>query len=683
MFGLGQKREKAPQQDPQQAAEAQQRLSIAQQCDAAIRRMADSALGLLHKKEAPKPEAQKQPTPQPQQDAHAQPPQAQPAQKAPATPTPSKSSSPTTATGDVAQAGGEHAQAQAREAAAEQPEAQTGDPTRAQLEGAASAAEARVMALAKTVGSTPPGEAKDAQSQLQVAYDGWRATVILLIKDGYADSAAVKSFARKTEQAALVQANMPTGTAGLQGSAYHDAAMKTVQAVNVADKGATAQGIVDGNPLIGAPSVFDGPSLASAKARGAGTTQATVGDDKNGKTTGEVRNDLFICFCPGVARTGSEFGAQEKQAMEMGIASVRAEIGNFRDPDENAVTIATAIGQGKALVNNPAAKVILVGYSQGNTNLYAFMRDKDGKFAGYRKDVIAIHDMHSAAGGSQLADLAFAIGEYLGSDAPPTPKHMELLEALYRGICDVSGIDKSKVAGIEGAMGNLREALIKTRHLIHNVEKTVAPVMQKLGLHGLGESQLGKKLFQLFLDGQALTNEFEAHGGEAGKLAARLLDPVWKAVTSSTVRGFLVDGPLNELLHTYIEGGLRSLTTDYANSLMSDPQLQKNLSGVMIINSIGAVPQSREQSLVPKSQRLGFAFFNEMGLESDYQVAVPNQKLEGKLPNAVDLPTEAIGHWGVAGVIVPGDHPATYFQDFSPPGLTKAALVTFHEMGVI
>ena len=63
-----------------------------------------------------------------------------------------------------------------------------------------------------------------------------------------------------------------------------------------------------------------------------------------------------------------------------------------------------------------SAKVILVGYSQGNTNLYAFMRDKDGKFAGYRKDVVAIHDMHSAAGGSQLADLAFAIGEYLGSD---------------------------------------------------------------------------------------------------------------------------------------------------------------------------------------------------------------------------------------------------------------------------
>ncbi len=136
-------------------------------------------------------------------------------------------------------------------------------------------------------------------------------------------------------------------------------------------------------------------------------------------------------------------------------------------------------------------------------------------------------------------------------------------------------------------------------------------------------------------------------------------------------------------MQIYVDGGLRSLSTPYGAELMGDPQLSEHAENVFILNSVGAVPAAREMTLVPPSQRLNYVFFTEGGWDSDHQVALADQKLESRLKNAVDCYTEAIGHWGVAGVLVPVDHPATYFKDFSPPGLTRSALITLSELGIV
>jgi hypothetical protein len=116
---------------------------------------------------------------------------------------------------------------------------------------------------------------------------------------------------------------------------------------------------------------------------------------------------------------------------------------------------------------------------------------------------------------------------------------------------------------------------------------------------------------------------------------------------------------------------------------MGDPLLHDHAAKIFVLNSVGAVPAAREKELVPPSQRLNFVFFNEGGWDNDYQVALSDQKLESRLKNAVDCYTQAIGHWGVAGVLVPVDHPASYFKDFSPPGLTRSALITLGELGIV
>jgi hypothetical protein len=331
-------------------------------------------------------------------------------------------------------------------------------------------------------------------------------------------------------------------------------------------------------------------------------------------------------------------------------------------------------------VKNPKAKVILVGYSQGNTNLYAFLRNKAGKWNDLIADVVAVHDMHSAANGSRFADLAFAVGNYLGNDAQPSADDLRLLGALYRSEAKNWNVPEHD---LEVASQELRKIFHDLRVDIAAVEKYGKPVLQKLGLHGITEEELGRKLLAVFLKGESLTQHFVQQGGMAGHLAAKLLDPVWARLTSSKAQRMLTDGLLHDLLQIYVNGGLRSLSTPYGTELMTDPQLQKNLARVFTLNSVGAVPVAREMELVPKSQRLSFVFFNDLGMENDYQVALADQKLEWRLKNAVDCYTQAIGHWGVAGVLIPVDHPATYFKDFSPPGLTRSALITLGELGIV
>jgi hypothetical protein len=425
-----------------------------------------------------------------------------------------------------------------------------------------------------------------------------------------------------------------------------------------------------------------GPSLQGAKDKGKETTHAQIGAAKDGKDKKdyEVRKDVVMVFCPGVARTGSEFGPQMEEAAKLGIGSVRAETGSFMDPEQNAQAVAGGIQQGKQMVGNSGASVILVGYSQGNTNIFAFMRDKEGKYGGLRKDVIAIHDMHSAAGGSQLADLAMAIGQYMCTDQPLDEQQKLLIGAYERAQAKALGIDS--VPKVATAVDNLHSLFSNMRHGIARFQTMIQPVLQKIGLGGLQGPELGKKLFQLAINGEHWT-EHLAEMGWAVKAAAAVLNPIWDSIMKAATSNLATDTSLGPMIGLYLGGRLESLTTKYCHDLMSDPQLAKNLSGVMIINSVGSVPQAREQALVPKSQRLGYEFFNQLGMDSDYQVSVQNQKLEGKLENAVDLPAEAVGHWGVAGVTVPVDAGPEYFKDFSPGGLTRAALTTYAALGLI
>jgi len=537
-----------------------------------------------------------------------------------------------------------------------------------------------VMEGARKVREAAPAEAADLMTALQDAYDRWRAHIVEQVRQGALDSDEVKSFARKVQQAALVQVNMPQGSANLKGSDYHDAAMKTAALVSVADKDATTEAVCERNPLLCVPRVAKGPSLDDAKKRGIQTKTVTIGDPKTGTATGEARTDVVVVFCPGVVRTNVEFGAQGKVALELGFASSRAETGTFIDAEVNSKAVADAVKRGKDLVGNPDAKIILVGYSQGNTNLYAFLRDKDGAWEDLRSSVIAVHDMHSAANGSRFADLAFAVGRYLGSDDAPSAEDLALLQALYKSEAQNWHLPEKT---LETSSQDLRKALHDLRVVIRDVDKVAAPVMKKLGLHSLTEAELGQTLLKFAVSQDDLTQHFIDKGGLAAKAAAKFIKPLWDKITSSKAREALQKGLLHDMLLIYLDGGLRSLSTPYGGELMTDSALADHAAGVFILNSVGAVPVGREMELVPPSQRLNYIFFNDGGWDNDYQVALADQKLEGRLKNACDCYTQAIGHWGVAGVLVPVDHPATYFKDFSPPGLTRSALVTLGELGIV
>src|SRR5260221_5630844 len=79
-----------------------------------------------------------------------------------------------------------------------------------------------VMKGARKVRETAAADVKPSMLALQKAYDQWRVHVAGLVKKGQLDSAEVKSFARKGQQAALGQVNMPSASKGKSGSDYHD-----------------------------------------------------------------------------------------------------------------------------------------------------------------------------------------------------------------------------------------------------------------------------------------------------------------------------------------------------------------------------------------------------------------------------------------------------------------------------
>jgi hypothetical protein len=72
----------------------------------------------------------------------------------------------------------------------------------------------------------------------------------------------------------------------------------------------------------------------------------------------------------------------------------------------------------------------------------------------------------------------------------------------------------------------------------------------------------------------------------------------------------------------------------------------------------------------------------DKGLANDMQVPVANQKLEGTIPSAADLPTLAVGHWGVIGANVPLIHGERHYRDFNPTLHTYAIRELARRMGL-
>ncbi len=548
----------------------------------------------------------------------------------------------------------------------------------AQLSATALKNEETVMSQAKMLAQTAdPAKAGKLFGELKQNYSTWQQSVAQLVKAGQLGDPAVKSFAAKTEQSAVLQNNLPDATRQLTGQAYARAVESQISTDCVAVKGATAQSVAAANPLLDVPPLSGPPTIAEAKARGIPTTTATVEGQ-----TGEVRKDVVMVFCPGVVRTGKEFTDMRHEALGDGIASTRAETGSFLGADQNAEAIATAVKQAKDMVGNPNAKVLLVGYSQGNTNLYAFMRDKDSKYGDLTKDVIGIHDIHSAARGSDLADCAFAIGRYLTSPDPLDPHQQQLVSAYARATAKSFHLPDSAATVIEGGMKALRVGIQDSGKAISKLEDFASPLLAKLGLHAPSNDEINKGLMKVAVEGTKVDQVIAAHGGKAGQAVAGALQPFLDALKDNPAE-WIRNPTMSPLFLKYVDGGLRSLTTDYGGQLMTDPKLQENVKNVAILNSVGSIPQEREQELVPNSQKLLYNFFHELGQDNDYEVSLQNQKLEAVVPHAVDLPPDAVGHWGVTGVIVPVDHGPEYFKNWKPSGMTEAVLTTFSNMGVI
>ncbi|MFT3843254.1 MAG: hypothetical protein QM723_40090 [Myxococcaceae bacterium] len=544
------------------------------------------------------------------------------------------------------------------------------------LEASAAKLQQQVLSEAKAYASAPASEQASRMSQLRQDFSQWRSEVSKLVEQGQLDSSQVKSFAALTQQAALVQQNLPAGAPALAPADYAKTAQSTLSRIAFEPVPSDGSALIAANPLAAVPSLSSAPSLAEAKAAGIPTTMATIG----GKQV-EVRKDVAVVFCPGVSRTTDDMYMQQQAALDAGFAPVLADTGSFTDPDVNAAAVAKAIDEAKKLTGNPDAKVVLVGYSQGATNVLDMMRDAGGKYGAERNSVLAIHTVHSAAGGSQLADIAFALGDYLLQPGKPKPEDVAQLKPLETGLANTLGAPGTESV-IAAGLSGFRDVLQGAIKVVEQLDHAAQPVLQKVGLGGLAGKLLGKAMLGAAMAGRELSKEIAKVGGPVAEAAANTLAPAWSLVLSNPSRQLLAQGKVGEALQGYVQGGLRSLTTSYTDQLLADPKLVSNLKGVPVLNSPGAVPQSREAELLPPSQRLFYQTFRALGLESDAEVALQNQEKVGKLPTAVNLPPDASGHWGDQGVIVADGTPDQY-SAFSPGGWMTSLLTEDRALGLI
>jgi LysM repeat protein len=545
------------------------------------------------------------------------------------------------------------------------------------LERQAAADEATVMSEAVALPGLPASARPAAWEKLRADFAQWHASVTALSTRGDFQSAEVKEFVAKTAQASLVQTNLPAGATDVPGPEYLETARQTAARVCWTEPGQDATSLLQANPLIGVPSLLTCPTLAAAQAQGVPLTTIQVAGQRK-----QVRQDVAFVFVPGIVRTAHDLAQQQQAALDAGFAPVLANTGNFDDPDRNAQAVADAIRQAKALVGNPKAKVILVGYSQGATDVLDLMRDRGGLYGDLRKDVLAIHAAHSAAAGSALADLGYALGDYLLLGKAPSPQQKILLQASDKTLAKIAGLPPAAAGGINAAMVALRAELKAASAVVRAWDRVAGPTLQKLGLHALSDEALGKALLGAALAGRDLTQELQAHGGREGKDIARLLQPAWDVVLASPLRQMISKGQFKDIIQRYVDGGLDSVTTAYGQALLSDPALLKNLQGVPVLSSVGAVPMPRENQMLPPSQRPFYDYFHELGLDNDAEVALSSQQRLGELPTGMPLLPEAASHWGAEGVIV-ADQTAKYFASYKPTGWIRSLLTEDAALGLV
>jgi hypothetical protein len=592
----------------------------------------------------------------------------------------------------------------------------------AELQSLAAAAAKRVKDGATQLRTLEGPAAEQALTDLQGDYAQWQQTVAALVKKGATTLPEVKDFARLTAQASLMHNLIRNDSSSWQAGKEFAANAKTqIQLDFVATNAGRApspqldasaiEQVLANNPLLQVPELS---TVSASDLTGKKTVNVTLTYEDQARTPGQpadpahlhksesgaVRNDVVMVFCPGVFRTFAEFTDMRAQALKDGVASVRAETGSFIDPDVSADIIKRSVDEAKALVHNPNAKVILVGHSQGNTNILAYLR-KYGDAAA--KDVAAIHDIDSAARGSQLADLAFAMGDYLTTDTPPTAEQQKLLNAFYVASAKQFGGGKVSVEVIKKSFENLRTVL----HDVRKIVKDSKEIQHMLGLDKVhSDHELSKAILQWVVTGHVdeHASKVTTFGGKIMEILSRnqLTDGILGSGLLSKLKGSFatlqpfLGGAFNAAaqgstpgLIDYLKGytddhltkGLASLSTAYCDKLIND--VKPIVRNIPMLNSVGSIPQSRATDLVPGNQKLFYDFFNQLGLDSDFEVALQNQRLEGHLSNAIDLNPNAIGHWGVTGFVGTGVQTDALFKDWDPPALTDAFLKTVQGMGII
>jgi hypothetical protein len=567
-------------------------------------------------------------------------------------------------------------------------------PAQPALELRATQAESRVLETARQLNQALPDMEAGLRRELAQEYGQWQAAVAALVKAGAVASKAVASFTSKIQQAALVHENMPAADQDATGKAYRDAALQSARYVvsdvdqsqltadptpnpplAQADQSGLARVIAD-NPLVTLPPLAEPHTLPGLLARRPppSTVQVTVTNAAGQAQAHTVRSDVVLLFCPGLLTDTTQFVEQSSAAIDAGIYATRVPTGTLVDPDENAKAIDQAIKDAKATVHNPNAKVVLVGYSQGSTNVFAFMRDKGGTFAATRKDVVAIHTMHSAARGSQTVDATNAVWKYVSGQTLDADEQ-RLADALTAGYNEAG--EKQRPPALPMDLNRLRAAYQQAQTVLGN--PAVAATLGKLGVKTSDPAALAQGLLGLLLQGTDWTQALAAAPGGAA-LAAQL-SPLWQALLAvpipAAVRSSMGDPNEDHL------AGYESCGTAYGAALMNDPLLKQHVAGIPILNSVGRVPADRSDELVPPSNQPYWNMFRRLGLASDYQVAVGNQQLSGALPNAIDLPADAIGHWGEAHVSIPGEDDDAATTHFSATGLTRSVLATLQALGTL
>jgi hypothetical protein len=128
------------------------------------------------------------------------------------------------------------------------------------------------------------------------------------------------------------------------------------------------------------------------------------------------------------------------------------------------------------------------------------------------------------------------------------------------------------------------------------------------------------------------------------------------------------------------------VSTAAGQELMASERLAGNLRGISVHHSVGAVPAARGE-LMPEGiiqQQAAWSYMRELGMANDYQVPTRLQRVGGVVRGAVDLPTQAIGHWGMpANNVGRRMHREKHYRSYSAELHTFTMLEVLGRMGVL